>query len=247
MTPAKRRVPVSRKSSNATTKVEKLKAWSFSRLSCWENCPAQAKYKYIEKLPEVKGPPLLRGSKIHKEAELYVLNGGRLPVSLKQFRGEFKKLREDGASAEEQWAFNCKWQACDWFGAEAWLRVIVDANYFKGAEASTLVLVDYKTGKKKNVEAYQDQMELSALAGFHMYEVDRVETELWFLDSGDIVDENYKVRQIADMRKRFEKRAKRMLNDDRYPTTPNFTCRFCSFNAALGKSAVHVCKDGKEG
>lgn len=231
---AKVRMPVSRKSSNAKTTFEKLTAWSFSRLNTWETCPARARYLYIDKRQEKKGEPLIRGSRIHNEAMKYVKEGGRLPKSLIQFRDEFKMLRKLGAAAEEQWAFNKAWESCTWFGKDVWVRIMVDANFFLDEDCSTLTVVDYKTGRKKSEGEYEDQLELYALGGFCTYDVDEVFVELWFLDSGDIVGDKYKVRQVPSMKKKFEKRAKRMLNDERFQATPNYTCRFCSFNAKKG-------------
>ena len=246
-TQRQRRRPVARRSSNAGTRVEPLKAWSFSRLNKYETCPRSAKYAYIDKVPEPKAPPLIRGSKIHKLGENYVkaAKPGRLPKELSQFRAEFKQLRADGGVAEQQWAFDKVWIASDWFGSDTWLRVVADAHYFEhdnDGNADTLVVIDYKTGKKKGDGAYEDQLALYATAGFCMFEVDTVRVELWFLDSGDIVEDTYKAREVPALKKRFEKRSARMLKDTTFAATPCFACNWCSFHAAKGGP----CEDGRK-
>lgn len=242
-----RRRPVIRRSSNASERIEPLKAWSFSRLNKYESCPASAKYCYIDKVPEPKAPPLIRGSKIHKLAENYVKDAkpGRLPKELKQFRDEFKQLRANGGVAEQQWAFDKSWAASDWFASDTWARVIADAHFFEyddDGNANTLVIVDYKTGKNKGAGAYEDQLELYATAGFCMFEVDTVRVELWFLDSGTIVSDVYQERMVRAAKKRWEKRAARMLKDTTFPSTPNFACRWCAFNAKTGGP----CEEGRK-
>jgi len=51
-----------------------LKAWSYSKFSCYKTCPFQFKCKYIDKLKEPPAPPLVRGIAIHQECEDF-LNG----------------------------------------------------------------------------------------------------------------------------------------------------------------------------
>ncbi len=235
-----------RRSSNAGTSVERLKAWSFSRLNKYETCPASAKYCYIDKVPEPKAEPLIRGQRIHKLGENYVkaAKPGRLPKELAKFRDEFKQLRADGGVAEQQWAFDKSWKTSDWFAANTRTRVIVDAHFFEyddDGNADTLVIIDYKTGKKKGAGAYEDQLELYATAGFCVFEVDTVRVEMWFLDSGDIVEDTYHKRMVKASKKRWEKRAGRMLKDTTFAATPCFACRWCAFNAKKGGP----CEDGR--
>lgn len=246
-TQRQRRRPVTRRSSNAGTSVEPLKAWSYSRLNKYETCPRSAKYTYIDKLQEPKAPPLIRGQKIHKLCEDFVKKAkpGRLPKELSKFKAEFAQLRDDEAVAEQQWAFDKVWCPSDWFGPDTWVRVIADAHYFEyddAGNANTLVVVDYKTGKKKGDGAYEDQLELYATAGFCMFEVDNVRVELWFLDSGDIVGDTYQAREVPASKKRWGKRAARMLKDTTFVATPNFACRWCAFNATKGGP----CEDGRK-
>ena len=245
-TTAQRRRPVTRRSSNASSSVEPLKAWSFSRLNKYETCPRSAKYAYVDKVQEPKAAPLVRGQKIHKLAEDYVKaqEPGRMPKELAQFTREFNQLREDGGVAEQQWAFDKSWAPSDWFGPTTWVRVVADAHYFRynaEGEATTLVVVDYKTGKKKGDGAYEDQLELYATAGFCTFEVSTVVVELWFLDSGDIVADEYQEREVPASKKRWAKRAGRMLRDVTFAATPNFACRWCAFNATKGGP----CEEGR--
>ncbi len=240
-----RRRPVARKSSNASKKVERLKAWSFSRLAKYENCPRSARYAYIDKLPEPKAEAMERGSRIHKLAEDYVRKGGRLPKELKQFKDEFSQLRQWEAETEAQWAFDQNWAPTDWFGKDTWVRIMVDATHFEyddDGNADTLVIIDHKTGKKKADGEYEDQLELYALGGFATWDVSKVRVELWFLDSGDIVPDEYYQRFVPAAKKRWAKRAARMLKDETFAPIAGFKCRWCPFNVTKGGP----CEKGKD-
>ena len=73
-----------------------IKAWSFSRLSDYQKCPAMAKFKYLDKIvnpDDQKSEALQRGARIHELAEGYLKGTiARLPKELKSFEDEFKKL-----------------------------------------------------------------------------------------------------------------------------------------------------------
>ncbi len=113
---------------------QQLTSWSFSRYSQYQQCPAKAKYKFLEKRPEPSGPALVRGDMVHKAGEAYLRGtSAKLIPELKAFAGEFKDLRarkrKDPASVsvEETWAFRKDWSRTvynDWNGC--WLRIKVD-------------------------------------------------------------------------------------------------------------------------
>lgn len=69
--------------------------WSFSRYSVYKQCPAKARYKFIDKLPEPAAKPLDRGSLIHKQAENYIKG---LPCPIVDDETEtYPRLDKDGS------------------------------------------------------------------------------------------------------------------------------------------------------
>ena len=58
---------------------QRITSWSFSRWNVYNTCPAQAKYKFIDKLPEPGSPAMDRGSAIHKGVEQYILGAAAKP------------------------------------------------------------------------------------------------------------------------------------------------------------------------
>ena len=67
-----------------------IKAWSFSRLSDYQKCPAMAKFKYLDKIvnpDDQKSEALHRGARIHELAEGYLKGTiARLPKELKSLK-----------------------------------------------------------------------------------------------------------------------------------------------------------------
>lgn len=214
--------------------IPQFHAWSYSRLSAWEDCPLRAKLKLLDRRPEPEGPALARGNDIHKKAEKFASGQVRsLPQELGLFKDEFKDLKKAKPLLEQQWAFTRDWEPCDWFGKEAWLRVVCDAVRVEPPKAT---VIDHKTGKIRH--GYQDQVELFALATLAKYQdINEVETQLWYLDHGLIIPEApeewiFRREDEKKLRTKWEKRSKPMLLDKTFAPRPGGHCRWCHFSAS---------------
>lgn len=204
-------------------------AWSYSRCSVHDECPARAKYQFLDKIPQgEKSPAMERGGVIDKEAtEFLERRVKKLPASLKLFSREFAALLRAKAKAQVQWALTAAWQPTDWFGPQAWCRVVLDAHHKVGQAA--LKVVDFKTGKI--YESNREQLELYALAGLANYpEVDEVETQLWYLDQGEIVQKSYLRSQLPALQKRWREKVIPILSDRRFVPRPGDYCRWCPYS-----------------
>lgn len=58
-----------------------LQAWSYSVYTSWLECPRRTYFRSVAKIrmPEDKGPPLIKGDMVHKAAETYVSTVTRTP------------------------------------------------------------------------------------------------------------------------------------------------------------------------
>jgi CRISPR/Cas system-associated exonuclease Cas4 (RecB family) len=211
--------------------VKKFTAWSYSRLSDYEACPRRAKFKHLDKLVEPAGPALERGGQIHKEAEAYVRRRvPELPKSLERFPAEFAALRaRDDVETELQLAVTREWRPCDWFGADAWLRIVVDATHAGvAATEAGRVIIDYKTGKMYPDKV--DQLDLYGLVALAYHAgVRRVDSALWYLDQGEIINRVLVRAEAPAVRQRWEERVVALLADERFDPKPGNACRFCWF------------------
>ena len=224
--------------------VEKIAAWSYSRLTTWQQCPRKAKYSYIDKLPTKTNDAMERGSAIHKLAEHYVKGEiDELPEELELFTEEFELMRhltEDPhyeLLVEQQWAFDRNWQKTSWFGKQAWCRVVIDLGVYNKAE-NILTIIDHKTGKARPEHA--TQLKLYGTAGFSMFpSLAEVNAEMWYLDQGFINTEDNETttflpEELDDMIAFWNTEAGKMLKDGAFRPNPSRLCAWCDFSKANG-------------
>lgn len=213
-----------------TKPIKQFKAWSFSRYKDHTECPRRAKLKHLDKVPEgPKGAALVRGEKIHKLAEDFVSGKlKKLPAELKLFSKEFAVLRKAKAVTEGKWAMTIAWAVIDFFDwAMAWCRVVLDSHY--AVDDETVRVIDYKTGKIYGDN--KEQLELYAIAGFAHYEgAEEIETELWYLDQGELKKEVFKRKDLAKLQKKWKTKVIPMLTDKKFIPRPGPQCAYCSYS-----------------
>lgn len=223
---------------------QRFSAWSYSRLSDYESCPLKAKIKHLDKVQEPSSPALERGSQIHELAAKYATGKlAEMPPELARFPEEFADLRRRrDVEVERQMAVNASWQPCDWFGRDAWLRIVVDATY-AGATPTEAgrVVIDHKTGQVRATN--NDQLDLYGLVMLAYYPgVKRVDSALWYLDQGEIAARSLVRAEAVAVRQRWEKRVAPMLADETFAPKPGNACRWCWFGqGGRGKGGPGLC------
>ena len=224
------------------------KFWSYSRFDVFNKCAARYEYQHLQKLPQPPSIHLDRGNKVHKEGEDY-LDGTlkRMPASYKAFAGEMRAIKKLEAVAEGSYAFTKSWNPCsptDW--DNAWLRVKIDASVKTGSE---LTQIDFKTGKCYPAATVQ-QSELYAVAGFLLDdEIETIETEFWYLDSGEVVKYVYGRAEFKKLKAKWAARGRDVVAARQFPPTTNaYNCTYCPFSskATLGNGDKGPCEAWKK-
>jgi CRISPR/Cas system-associated exonuclease Cas4 (RecB family) len=217
-------------------------AWSPSKFSCYEQCPRQAKYKYIDKLPEPGSEAMNRGSRIHAEAEDYIT--GRKPKMTEDLKGVAPLLRklkkgykDRKVRVELALGLNQNWEPLpDWFHPDTWLRMKIDVVHFISEEMTRII--DWKTGRFKPEEpAYNDQLNLYAAAALSAGFGKATVAHLVFTDHGQTIErEAGKLTELTapGARKDWERRVKRMFDERKFPARPGNYCRWCAFSTNKG-------------
>jgi len=183
---------------------------------------------------------------VHEVAATWLVapKPGTLPAVLENFSAEFKDLRKLKPEVEGEWAFDKFWKRVDWFAANAWLRVKLDAFAFKRKDKKLAIAVDHKTGRHndENVVAYKDQMKLYAVSVLASEpKVEEVHNKLWFLDAGKEEVDMYSRKDFPALQKYWTDRAAPMLNDTRFAPSPGQHCK--SYGGChLSKSKGGPCK-----
>jgi len=213
--------------------VAKLEQWSYSRYALYKQCPAKAKYKHIDKLPDPGSPAMERGTEIHALAERYAKGDlKKLPAELAKFKAEFLALKKLNPLCEQEWAFTKEWKPTGWFDKECWVRVKTDAAY--ELESGEAHVIDHKTGKVRTGE-YAEQMELYALAGLLMFPKARqVWTRLWYLDHGEEETALFMRKDLPMLIRKWNARTKPMLSDERFAPRPGYYCGWCPYSKEKG-------------
>lgn len=212
-----------------------LKAWSYSALKVFEECPYRSYIQKVKKIQEPSNPAADRGTQIHQEAEDYVKGEiGEMPASLNKFKSEFEELRELYIEAkvelEGEWGFDLEWNPCGWMEKSTWARIKLDALVHEDEQSARVI--DYKTGKKFGNEiAHSQQCLLYAIATFFRYpHLDFVQTELWYLDKQETTKKSFTREQAMQFAPSYHRRAIAMTTcKDFSPTPSKDSCKWCSY------------------
>ena len=224
--------------ANVLKKPDKLglvKAWSYSALKVFEDCPYRTYISRVKRISEPSSPAADRGSEIHQEAEDWV--AGKLeefPKTLSKFEDDFDELRSlfvDGkVELEGEWGFSMDWKPVGWMGEDTWARIKLDALVQQ--DDTSARVIDYKTGKKWGNEiAHSQQGLLYAIGTFFRYpHIEYVQTEFWYIDKGETTKKPYTREQAMTFVPGWHQRAVVMTTAEDFPPTPSKeACRWCSY------------------
>lgn len=216
-----------------------ITAWSYSRWSCYALCPAQFKFKNIDKLPEPGSPAMQRGNTIHVGTASYikgetpglpqeVLNNQIITDLVEQIRQFPNK------EVEQQWGYTDNWQPGSWFdrgGVKTWFRSVLDVGVMY--DDMTFEAVDWKTGKRYG--SNEEQMETQAIAVFQRFKpVKHVTTRLAYID--ETASKNpyefyeFPAHKAQSLKDKWAKKVQPMFTDTVFAPRPNDKCRFCTFS-----------------
>lgn len=229
-------------------------AWSYSRFDLHRQCPKAFKLKHMDKHPAGQGqksPAMDRGNDIHKLLELYVLARlenkkppalkvkGQAPWNGGQMLPTLDRIMKLKPSVESEFAFDAKWERCDWRDwGRCWVRIKVDLAYYPAANDN--VTLDYKSGKIKP-EDHVEQLDLYGLQRMLVEPgLKKVVTGPWY------VDHEPDPRLMSVFLGGFKKHGKRLkdyweravkpLQTDRtFAATPSIrSCFWCPFGKSRG-------------
>src|SRR5690625_496968 len=233
----------------------RFKSTSFSRASDYERCPLFAKFRHIDKipdpapdLPEGKEHPKDRGIRIHELAENYVNNPLlRMPEELLNHEARFKEARElkqrGAAHTEIGLGFDKDWRqaATDDFDNCVY-RLYADLVIHPNADS--IMIVDYKTGKKEGNEIAHHQQLMEYAVGFATAfpHLEMFYPQIWYLDlhpGENVMKKTFTRDQVMRASKRVRERHQTVLDARIFPATPSQrACYFCPYKAGtVGRGA----------
>jgi CRISPR/Cas system-associated exonuclease Cas4 (RecB family) len=203
--------------------------WSFSAWQTWNLCPARAKYRYVDRLPEPPNQYAQRGIEVHGMVEAYIK--GVVPEYKHESDVVTKRVLEakaiDGVQAEPFIGMSRKWEPAQF--KTAWLRGKFDLMWSAG---KVLNIVDLKTGKQR--DSHGDQMELYACMGQRWANAERVKVSLWYMDLEKFTSINYHIVELAELRRKWNDAGKELTTAKRFPTRSGPHCKWCAYSKAKG-------------
>lgn len=220
----------------------KFEAWSWSRWETYDNCPLQAKMKFLVKgKPFVASPAMERGDRIHKGVAAYIEGKVDAPPVEVTLPFQLKLLAECRAAedkvVEQQWAFNRQWGATGWFAKSsapsgaAWLRTIVD--YAVAYEDNAVEIIDWKSGKVYGHNV--DQLELFALSAMRYFRpATKVLTRLVYFDAHTEITDEFNAADQDKLIAKWEDKVRPMFEDTTFLPRPGNHCYRCDFAKSKG-------------
>lgn len=217
----------------------KITAWSYSRYTDYDKCPALAKFKHVDKIKVPENDAMKRGSAAHKDIAAFI--GLPFPAELPAIGARFapllEQLRDMDPLVEQQWGFTDQWRTTGWFDSNTWFRSVLDVCIVY--EDNTADVVDFKTGKESPTHA--QQAELYAVSVMIRYpHVTHVTARFWYLDHGTESVFRFSKSDVAELVEKWTKRALPMLSDTTFAPKPGKHCAWCDF----AKSKNGPCKFG---
>lgn len=211
--------------------------WSYSTIKKFEECPYSVYLSKVEKMPRAESNAADRGTRIHQEAEDYLIgNDDKLPESLSKFTTDFEMLRgmynEGIVEVEEDWGFTREWNICEWEDDDIWGKMKLDS--FINFPDDCATVIDFKTGRKFGNEIkHTDQGIFYTVGAFMRYpqEVNAVQVEFWYLDKGVKLVKYYTREEGTYLIRNVERRATALTTATTFEPTPSKeTCRWCDHN-----------------
>jgi RecB family exonuclease len=228
-----------------------INAFSVSRLKNYEECPYRALLLYGPEKQQVPDDPkrqeaLDRGILFHKLAEQYIK--GELedfPRELENYRSVLEEFHEhyvkypDLTFVETQWCLNDNLETVDWFDSEAWARFGVDYGEYR-PESNTILLVDWKTGKRTNRELthLQQLMAYGACAPYILPHLINEDTKFilraYYFDSTNTepFERTTTHAGVMNYAAKLWHRGLTMTQAVEFPPKPNaWNCKYCPFSS----------------
>lgn len=206
----------------------KLVAFSFSRLTSFEECPK--KFHEISVSKRVKDPGNQYseyGDFVHKAFAKYMRDGKALPLTLRQYEKLLRPIRAAPGEKviEQQIALNQNYEQVEWYAKDTFVRVISDLTQLNGSKG---ILWDWKTGKPKDDFL---QLKLSGAVTFLLAEeLEEVTLAYLWLKTKSVAAIKMKRDECTGVWSEILPRVQRYQVAHEqldFPARPGYYCKYC--------------------
>jgi len=207
-----------------------MRPWSYSRLSCYESCPLQYQYRYVEALPSPRpsSAAASRGSDIHELCEAYLKDELKMyPPEIQKVSSHAMMLKTKKAIPEQRLAVNDKWEPAEWDDKDVYMRGIIDVIY---TEDGVVHVQDWKTGQI--YDSHKDQLSsYVAIAAAHHPEAKEYRVRAIYIDQGVVsVPVTTTSDRVKPIRLLLDGRIQAAEADTIFPTRSGSACKWCDYS-----------------
>jgi len=212
-------------------------ALSYSRLNTYKSCPNKFKLQYIDKAfpDDSDNPNFVRGNRVHKQLENYVmwLNSNKTIEKPKLGREALNVLpivdliyeSYSTVLPEQQLAITKEWKKTGWFAHNVYFRAILDLIAFKGTHA---LIVDYKTGKVRDYDGFGGQLHLNAAMLFGVdSNIMDITVAYLFADHKQTIKVHFTRDQFESFKAHFDDYYIRVNKETMWEPKINQYCKWC--------------------
>lgn len=181
-----------------------------------------------------------RGTAVHNALEKAITEGihtmpvieGMDAAFVTQRVTDLDLLKKAGVAVhiEHELVIDAAFKKAEWWDDGALLRARADALILPDDESLTPVVLDFKTGRKWDTDAFQLRVE--ALLVHLIYDRPKVAYSYWYVDTGEttdgVVDFTAGLSGVADIVTLMEE-MQSAIRASRFPSRRNKFCRWCDF------------------
>ena len=210
---------------------------SFSGLQLHEQCPSAFQRKYILKEPVVSegeaSPALVRGNRVHREIELYLLGElDELPQEALGFEGLIDGIKDErDHHPEMRWGLDKDFKVVSFDDkANAICRGMLDLAYQHDDIAH---IKEWKTGKMYGEHA--EQRSMYGLAGLSIFpDAKAVQVDTIYLDAGIVHPTTFASYQAPSLQWIWGRKINAVQPPKPYPQKKSWKCKFCLYHEDKG-------------
>ena len=215
--------------------------WSYSSWHTWHQCAFKWYRCRVMGDKEPMGPAVARGNAVHALAESYLKGKiyGGMPPPLRKLASHYVALRKLRPIVEEYWSVNQFWKPTTGKGEDGkWCVMKMDAAlppHVNDDGKRVIYIQDLKTGREYG--SHDKQASLYACIGATRYrDLDGVDVEFWYSDSGETTHTFYNKRAIATLTKYWRAQGEAMMNpaQDFLPNPSVDACKWCFLRTDKG-------------
>lgn len=209
--------------------------WSYSSLTAFETCPKRFFITRISKqVQEPQTEATIHGNAVHKALEEYIGGKAPMPAKYESYLPVADKVRDTPGEKllEYKFGLTAGLQPTTFFAKDCWARGVIDVGI---KQPNQVILLDWKTGKRK---ADHDQLDMFALAALSLYPSARkIKTGYIWLQTHQMDSKEYSQDDKSQLAQGFAARAFRLEEAHRkgeWPANPSGLCRaWCPVGRAL--------------